>query len=106
MFVAGELWGAGAEPVFLSEGGVVHVEVGGRAELQCEIARLGPLVRLWKQGARVIFAGEMRVRRDKRLVLGPAGQLIIQNIEPTDEGLSCELILFFYIRYFMCVVLR
>ena len=42
------------------------VKVGGTVEFECRTNDLGSMVLLWKEGARVLFAGPMRVRRDDR----------------------------------------
>ena len=68
-----------------------HTEiVGGRAELLCDLPtdRGGKIV--WKTGPRVLFAGDMRIRRDRRLSL-VKNHLVISGVEPGDAGeYSCE----------------
>ena len=45
---------------------------------------------MWKTGPRVLFAGDMRIRRDRRLSL-VKNHLVISGVEPGDAGeFSCE----------------
>ena len=60
--------------------------------MPCVVRNKGSLVRLWKQGSRLIFADEMRVRRDSRYSVSPAGELIIAGFSVSDRGqYQCEL---------------
>ena len=80
------------EPAILSTGRAVYVRVGERVVLPCRVQAKGDLVRLWKQGARVIFADEMRVRRDSRYRVTEAGDLVIDGFDQSDTGtFECQL---------------
>ena len=83
----------GGDPIIMSEGRLFHAAVGGNVSLDCMIVNMTPsLVRLWKQGPRVIFAGNMRVRRDMRVsVEDNTGNLVITGVEEGDKGdYECE----------------
>jgi len=41
---------------------------------------------LWKQGERVISAGEVKVRKDDRLTLVEAASLRIDKVDVADAG--------------------
>jgi len=79
-------------PIIMSKGKLFHAAVGDRVSFDCVIDNIGTLVRLWKQGPRVIFAGDMRVRRDQRLsVERGSGELVIRGVEEADRGAyECE----------------
>ena len=84
---------ADENPEIISKGKLFHADVGDLVQLDCAIANIGTLVRLWKQGPRVIFAGDMRVRRDQRLSVDRVtGDLVISGVEEDDKGdYECEL---------------
>ena len=82
----------GPEPAILSTGREMFVSPGERVVLPCTVRHKGELVRLWKQGARVIFADQMRVRRDSRYRVTGAGDLVIDGFEESDQGdFECQL---------------
>ena len=69
----------------------LNVSLDATAVLPCEVADLGEMVLLWKRGPRVIFAGEMKVRRDERLSL-QGTDLVISGVRLKDRGLyTCEI---------------
>ena len=85
--------GGERDPIIVSEGRLFQAAVGGNVSLDCVIENMSPsLVRLWKQGPRVIFAGVMRVRRDMRVsVEDSTGDLVITGVEEGDKGeYECE----------------
>ena len=57
-------------PNILTSPGVFQSHVGSTIILPCNISGLGDLVLLWKQGSRIIFAGDIKVRRDERFERG------------------------------------
>jgi len=68
-----------------------RVEAGGQVELECSVEQLGSMVLMWKQGPRVLTAGSMMVRRDKRLQLR-GNNLVISQLEVDDGGqYDCEI---------------
>ena len=78
--------------MILSVGSRYFASPGDRVSLPCSVARLGALVRLWKRGARVIFAGDLKVRKDPRLEVSEAGDLVIRGFLAEDVGeYDCEL---------------
>ena len=82
----------GPKPAILSSGRVFYVSAGEKVVLPCTVHHKGSLVRLWKQGTRVIFADDMRVRRDSRYSLTEAGDLIIDGFDESDHGdYECQL---------------
>lgn len=60
---------ANSSPRIQSQGEVFRAEVGDTLLLPCKVANLGPMILLWKKGTRVLTAGAMKVRRDKRINL-------------------------------------
>ncbi len=80
-----------AQPELISEGQVFRVEVGETLLLPCRARNLGNMVLLWKKGTRVLTAGGMRVRRDRRFKL-EGTDLQISRIESDDAGeYVCEI---------------
>ena len=78
--------------MILSVGSRYFASPGDRVSLPCSVVRLGALVRLWKRGARVIFAGGLKVRKDPRLEVSEAGDLVIRGFLAEDVGeYDCEL---------------
>merc|ERR1719319_394428 len=70
---------------------VYRVEEGRQVVLECTVEHLGSMVLMWKQGARVLTAGSMMVRRDKRLKL-QGNNLVITSLEVDDGGqYDCEI---------------
>ena len=70
---------------------VYKVEMGGKVFLECSVVNLGNMVLMWKQGPRVLTAGSMLVRRDKRLKL-EGNNLVISDLEAEDGGeYDCEI---------------
>ena len=70
---------------------VYKVEMGGKVSLECSVVDLGNMVLMWKQGPRVLTAGSMLVRRDKRLRL-EGNNLVISELEAEDGGeYDCEI---------------
>ena len=78
-------------PVILSVGRQYYSSLGDLVTLPCSVVNQGSLVRLWKQGSRVIFAGDMQVRTDSRLEVTDKGELVIDGFEEDDIGeYDCE----------------
>jgi len=77
-------------PDILTSPGVFRSHVGSSIILPCNISGLGDLVLLWKQGSRIIFAGDIKVRRDERFEReGP--NLKIVGVHEKDNGeYTCE----------------
>jgi hypothetical protein len=56
-------------PKILTEGRLHRVKVGETLMLACDVRNLGPMVLMWKKGHRVLTAGGIVVKRDKRIEL-------------------------------------
>ena len=56
-------------PKILTEGRLHRVKVGDALTLACDVRNLGPMVLMWKKGHRVLTAGAIVVKRDKRIEL-------------------------------------
>lgn len=56
-------------PSIRSMGRTHRVKVGETLTLPCHVEHLGPYVLLWKKGHRVVTAGKVIVRRDRRIAL-------------------------------------
>ena len=56
-------------PKILTEGRLHRVKVGETLMLACDVRNLGPMVLMWKKGHRVLTAGSVVVKRDKRIEL-------------------------------------
>ena len=56
-------------PRILSEGRVHRVKVGETLTLPCKVESLGPYVLMWKKGFRVLTAGKVLVKRDRRIAI-------------------------------------
>ena len=52
----------GPLPEIVTKSTVVRVKVGDRATLRCEVTSLGKYVVMWRQGKRVMTAGNYMVR--------------------------------------------
>ena len=71
---------------------MLFVSPGEKVVLPCVVRNKGSLVRLWKQGSRLMFADELRVRRDSRYSVSQAGELVIAGFSVSDRGqYRCEL---------------
>ena len=82
----------GLQPVLESTGRLLFVSPGEKVVLPCVVRNKGDLVRLWKQGSRLMFADEMRVRRDSRYSVSRAGELVIAAFSVSDRGqYQCQL---------------
>ena len=78
--------------MIVSVGSRYFAAPGDQVSLPCSVLRLGSLVRLWKRGARVIFAGGLKVRKDPRLEVSEDGDLVIRGFLAEDVGeYDCEL---------------
>jgi len=62
-----------------------RVEKGGTARLDCDIRQLGGLVKVWKNGTRVVFVGEIKIRNDDRMSLD-GSHMVIQGVTIWDSG--------------------
>ena len=70
---------------------VYKVQTGGEVRLECDVTNLGDMILMWKQGRRVLTAGELMVRRDARLRL-EGTNLVISKLEAEDAGnYDCEI---------------
>eukprot|EP00090_Calanus_glacialis_P006877 TRINITY_DN15378_c0_g1_i1.p1 TRINITY_DN15378_c0_g1~~TRINITY_DN15378_c0_g1_i1.p1 ORF type:complete len:468 (-),score=49.34 TRINITY_DN15378_c0_g1_i1:75-1478(-) len=77
-------------PAILTEPGLFRSHVGSNVALPCNISGLGDLVLLWKQGSRIIFAGNIKVRRDERFER-VGNTLKISDVNEKDNGeYTCE----------------
>ena len=64
--------------------------VGDEVEISCGLKTDKGGIIVWKTGSRVLFAGNMRIRRDRRLSLVNS-KLVIKRVECGDAGeYSCE----------------
>jgi hypothetical protein len=73
------------QPEILTEGQVFRVEMGQTLLLPCKTRNLGAMILLWKKGTRVLTAGSIQVRRDKRLHLD-GNDLQISAMDSDDAG--------------------
>ena len=80
------------EPVIETAGRVYRVQAGGEVRLECRVRDLQSMVLMWKQGPRVLTAGELLVRRDPRLSLAGT-DLVIASLEPGDGVGACSTVL-------------
>lgn len=86
-----EAGSGGAEPRIQTQARTYQVEAGAEVVLECRVQHLGAMVLMWKQGPRVLTAGSMVVRRDRRLRL-EGTNLVISDLEPEDSGeYDCEI---------------
>lgn len=77
-------------PTILTEPGLFRSHVGSNVIFPCNISGLGDLVLLWKQGSRIIFAGDIKVRRDERFERA-GNTLKISDVNEKDDGeYTCE----------------
>jgi len=77
-------------PDILTEPALFRSHVGSNVILPCNITGLADLVLLWKQGSRIIFAGDIKVRRDERFEK-EGNALKITNVNEKDNGeYTCE----------------
>jgi len=77
-------------PQILSQPTVYRVHLGSQLKLSCNVSQLSDSVLLWKQGSRIIYAGEIKVRRDDRFAK-VGNNLIINGILTKDDGdFTCE----------------
>ena len=77
--------------IFPEQSAVRKVTTAGEElRLSCELQpELGGLI-VWKHGARVLFAGDLRIRRDERLAVTHR-TLIVGRVDLSDAGeFSCE----------------
>ncbi|XP_040581372.1 protein amalgam [Lepeophtheirus salmonis] len=78
-------------PAISSIGRLYRVQVGEVLTLPCDVHNLGPMVLMWKKGQRVLTAGSMIVKRDKRITLHKH-HLVLTNLNIHDGGeYSCEI---------------
>jgi len=77
-------------PNILTSPGVFRSHVGSSVILPCNISGLGDLVLLWKQGSRIIFAGDIKVRRDERFERDGPNLRIVGVHEKDDGEYTCE----------------
>jgi len=72
-------------------GSVLEVLAGSSVSLPCPLHLPPATVRLWSRGERLLFAGELRVRHDARLQLAGGGRLLLEQVQPGDEGtFTCQ----------------
>ena len=69
----------------------VTTTVGDKQRLACNLKPdFGGRI-VWRSGNRVLFAGDLRIRRDSRLMLAE-GDLVIDGVVSRDDGqYSCEM---------------
>lgn len=80
----------GTMPDILSSPGIFRVQVGSSLTLPCNTTNLGDLVLLWRQGSRIIFAGDIKVRRDSRFTK-EGHSMTISLVQGKDNGeYTCE----------------
>lgn len=78
-------------PSIQTQGKLHRVQVGDTLTLPCDVRNLGPMVLLWKKGHRVLTAGRVTVRRDRRIALmGNNLQIAAMNIHDGGEYV-CEI---------------
>lgn len=78
------------EVEILSQPGIFRARQGSTVTLPCNCTGLRDLVLVWKQGRRIIFAGNIKVRRDDRFT--KVGTFLrIKEVAPKDNGeYTCE----------------
>merc|ERR1712130_128203 len=70
---------------------VIKVVVGQNVNIPCSLKQLGGNILLWKKQGRVLFAGELRVRRNSRFQVFN-NNLVIQESNIDDSGeYVCEI---------------
>ena len=70
----------------------VTVAAGERLSLTCSLENDNNNVVIWKKSDRVLFAGNIRVRHDRRISVTEEMLLVIDATRPEDEGhYSCEI---------------
>ena len=70
----------------------VTVATGDTLTLSCHLDNESNNVVIWKKSDRVLFAGNIRVRHDKRVGVSPDSVLTIAPAQPQDQGeYSCEI---------------
>jgi hypothetical protein len=83
-----------------SKGKLFHADVEDHVNFYYALDNIGTLVRLWKQGPQVMFAGDMRVRRDQSFsVEMGTGDLVISGVEKGDNfdyESICTVLLYVY----------
>ncbi|XP_023327934.1 opioid-binding protein/cell adhesion molecule [Eurytemora carolleeae] len=68
-----------------------RMEQGGTAVLNCNVRNLGSMIKVWRNGTRVIYVGDIKIRNDPRIYLNTTS-LIIQGVTVWDSGwYYCEL---------------
>ena len=70
----------------------VTVAAGERMSLECSLETDITNVLIWKKSDRVLYAGNVRVRHDRRITVDTEARLlVIEAVTPEDEGYySCE----------------
>ena len=70
----------------------VTVAAGERLSLECSLETEITNVVIWKKSDRVLYAGNVRVRHDRRITVDTEARLlVIEAVTPEDEGYySCE----------------
>ena len=70
----------------------VTVAAGERMSLECSLETDITNVVIWKKSDRVLYAGNVRVRHDRRITVDTEARLlVIEAVTPEDEGYySCE----------------
>ena len=59
--------------------------------MPCQVRDLGPMILIWKQGTRVLTAGDLKIKQDDRIKLR-GNDLILLNVQVEDGGeYSCEI---------------
>merc|ERR1711971_752410 len=79
-----------SKPQLTNSGIAIQVLEGDSVTFPCRTSNLEDFVVLWRKGARVLFAGPIRVKRDERLSLSE-NDLVLKEIVAEDEGkYSCQ----------------
>jgi len=78
-------------PQILSQPSMFRSHIGDDVILPCNVTKLSDVVLLWKQGSRIIFAGDIKVRRDDRFALDGTNLHIYHLSEKDDGEYTCEL---------------
>lgn len=77
-------------PTILTQPSTFRTHLGSDVKLPCNVTNLSDGVLLWKQGSRIFFAGNIKVRRDDRFALDGTS-LFIHDVTERDDGeYTCE----------------
>ena len=78
--------------ILVSTNQTYKAPVGVSVTLECRVLNIGPFVRVWVWGDRIISVGNLMVRKGGRLFVSDEGDLKISDIGLEDAGeYVCEI---------------